>query len=142
MLHALVLPDSIAGRIEARPSTFACSSSYAGDDTGWVHVAGELDIVTRPRLSRVLRDAQLEAPVVVLDLREVTFMDSSGVHAIVDATFRARLAGHRLVVLRGAPNVDRMFTLTGCLGEIDFGDDDEPEPPIQFPRRGDGERPA
>jgi anti-anti-sigma factor len=142
MLHALVLPDSIAGRAEARPSAFVCSSSYAGEDTVWVHVAGELDIVTKPRLTRVLREAQLEAPVVVLDLREITFMDSSGVHVIVDATIRARLAGHRLVVLRGAPNVDRMFALTGSFGEIDFGDDDELEPPIQLLRFRDDERPS
>jgi anti-sigma B factor antagonist len=141
MLHALVLPDSIAGRVEARPPTFACSSSYAGEDTAWVHVSGELDIVTKPRLARVLRETQMEAPVVVLDLRDLTFMDSSGVHIIVDATIRARLSGHRLVVLRGAPTVDRMFALTGSFGEIDFGDDDVPEPPLRLLRLAEDDRP-
>jgi anti-anti-sigma factor len=132
MLHALVLPDSIAGRVEARPTAFVCSSSLAGLDTVWVHVAGELDIVTTRRLERVLREAQLQAPVVVLDLRELAFMDSSGVHAIVAATLRSRQLGHRLVVLRGAPNVDRMFELTGSYGTIDFGDAEalEPDPPL------------
>jgi anti-anti-sigma factor len=120
VLHALVLPDSIAGRVEARPPRFVCSSSLAAVDTVAVHVSGELDIVTTPRLARMLRESQLQAQLVVLDLRELVFMDSCGVHAIVDATVRARRAGHRLVVLHGAAHVDRMFELTGSRGSVDF----------------------
>jgi anti-anti-sigma factor len=129
MLHALVLPDSIAGRVEARPTAFVCSSSLPRRDTVWVHVSGELDIVTTPRLQRVLRECQRQARVVVLDLRELLFMDSCGVHAIVGATLRARQLGHRLIVIRGTENVHRMFALTGSCETIEFGDPDTIEPP-------------
>ncbi|MGZ4232886.1 MAG: STAS domain-containing protein [Solirubrobacteraceae bacterium] len=40
-------------------------------------------------------------------------MDSCGVHAIVDASIRARQVGHRLVVLRSPRDVYRLFALTG-----------------------------
>jgi anti-sigma B factor antagonist len=67
----------------------------------------------------------------VLDLRELDFMDCSGVHTIVDASSRARQAGRRLVLLRGPPNVDRVLTLTGSAGDLEIGDLDPGEPPAQ-----------
>ena len=92
-------------------------------DAAWVQVAGALDIATTPRLVRTLRESQSHARLVVLDLRELTFMDCSGVHAIVDASRRARRAGRRLVVLRGRPHVDRLFWLTGTSDAVDVVDD-------------------
>ena len=50
----------------------------------------------------------MQAQLVVLDLRELAFMDSSGVHAIVNASIRARQVGRRLVLLRGG------LTSTAC----------------------------
>ena len=49
------------------------------------------------RLERTLSRSQ--ARLVVLDLRELTFIDSSGVHAIVSAGIRARKGGRRLVLV-------------------------------------------
>jgi len=40
-------------------------------------------------------------------------MDSAGMHLIVAASIRAREHGGRLVIVRGCPAVDRVFTLTG-----------------------------
>jgi anti-anti-sigma factor len=96
-----------------------------------VHVAGELDIATTPRLESKLRDLQPQARLVVLDLREVEFLDSSGVHAMVDATSRARRAGRRLVLLRDPASLDRIFTLTGSFEDVDIGDLHPAEPPVQ-----------
>ncbi len=48
----------------------------------WVEVAGELDLVGAPRLTGALRNALHDARLVLLDLSELTFMDSAGVHAI------------------------------------------------------------
>jgi anti-sigma B factor antagonist len=90
-----------------------CASTQGGLDAGWVHVAGELDIATAPQLARMLRESLSRAQLVVLDLRELSFMDCSGVHAIVDASSWARRAGRQLVVLRGPAHVDRLFALTG-----------------------------
>ena len=140
MLHALVLPDSFAGRADFLPPAFDCSWTGGGPDAAWVHVAGELDIATTPQLERTLRDAQLEARLVVLDLRGLAFMDSSGVHAIASATIRARQVARRLIVLRGPPNVERIFTLTGIIDDVEIHDLDPVEPPVQVLLRLAGEK--
>jgi anti-sigma B factor antagonist len=112
-------PESIAFRAATlRP--FVCSSTGGGLDAAWVHVAGALDLATSPQLGRTLDESS--ARLVVLDLRELGFMDSSGVHTIVDASARARRDGRRLILLRGTPNVDRVFALTGSSDEVEIGD--------------------
>ena len=71
----------------------------------------------------------------VLDLRELAFIDAAGVRTIVDASLRARQAGRRLVLLRGLPNIDRMFTLAASAGDIEIGY--VAEPPVEAgPLRG------
>jgi anti-anti-sigma factor len=121
--------DSIVARADAAPPAFSCSLANVGLGAAWVHVAGELDVGTTSWLERSLREAELQTRLVVLDLRDVPFMDSSGVHAIVDASVRARQVGRRLVLLRGPPKVDRMFALTGCADEVEMCDVDSGEPP-------------
>lgn len=125
-------PDSIAFRAATlRP--FVCSSTGGGLDAAWVHVAGALDIATSPELDRALRESP--ARLVVLDLRDLAFMDCSGVHTIVDASVSARHDGRRLILLRGTPNVDRVFALTGTDDEVEIGDLDLLDPPDQPLRR-------
>jgi hypothetical protein len=43
----------------------------------------------------------------------------------------ARQAGRRLVLLRGAPSVDRLFTQTRSSGDLEIGDLDPGDPPVQ-----------
>ena len=131
MLHALVLPDSIAGHADVPPPVFDCSWTADGSDAAWVHVVGELDIATAPQLERTLRDAQLQARLVVLDLRKLAFMDSAGVHAIVKAGIRARQVARRLLVLSGPPHVDRIFTLTGRRNHVEIHHLGPGEPAVQ-----------
>jgi len=131
MPDTLVLPDSIGGRGHVLPGAFVCSWTDGGRDAVWVHLQGELDLATVPQLTQTLRRPELQARLVVLDLRELTFIDSSGVHAIVEADSRARRDGRRLVVLRGSANVDRLFTLTGSSDRLEFGDLDPEEPAVQ-----------
>jgi ABC-type transporter Mla MlaB component len=95
MPDAQVSPDSIAGHAAALPPAFVCSWSIGAPDAAWVQIAGELDLATAPDLELVWGETQAQAGMVVLDLRELTFMDSSGVHAIVDASVRARGSGGR-----------------------------------------------
>ena len=128
-------PDSVVARADVLPPTFACSHANVGLGAAWVHVAGELDIATTSQLDRTLREAELQTRLVVLDLREVGFMDSAGVHAIVDASVRAREVGRRLVLLRGPPDVDRMFALTGSSDEVEICDVDRGAPPGQALRQ-------
>jgi anti-sigma B factor antagonist len=90
-----------------------------------------LDLATAPQLRDVLREAELHALRLVLDLRELTFLDTAGVHVIADASQRARQAGHRLVLARGPLHVDGLFRLTGMAASLEIVDLDPTEPPIQ-----------
>jgi anti-sigma B factor antagonist len=131
MPDVLVRPDSIAGHADVLPPAFDCSWTGGGQDAACVHLAGELDIATMPQLEQTLRDSQLGARLVVLDLRGLAFMDNSGVHAIIDASIRARQLGRQMVVLRGPPNVDRVLTLSGSVDDVEIYDVDPGEPPVQ-----------
>jgi anti-anti-sigma regulatory factor len=54
---------------------------------------------------------------------------------IVDASRRARQVGCRLVLLRGPPNVDRVFALTGHTDAVEIADVDPGAPPVQALRQ-------
>ena len=69
----LVLSDSIAGCAYAVAPPFACSTSDGGHSAAWVHLAGELDIATTLQLDGTLREHRSQVPLVVLDLRDLTF---------------------------------------------------------------------
>jgi anti-anti-sigma factor len=112
-----------------RPPEFSCTATHGGLDAAWVNVVGELDVATAPELARTLRECQQLAHLTVLDLRELGFMDCAGVHTIVNASVRARQNGRRLVLVRGRPDIYRIFTLTGSTADVDIGDPDSPPPP-------------
>ncbi len=100
---------------------FSCRWSDSGVGAAWVRVAGELDLATSPQLEAALQEAQFGASTVVLDLRALTFIDSAGARVIAAAVARARPDG-RLMVVRGAPAVEKLLTLTGTAGELETFD--------------------
>jgi anti-anti-sigma factor len=108
---------------------FGCVVRRSGLDAAWIHAMGEVDLVTATRLEQALRDAEM-CPRRVLDLRQLTFMDSAGLHVILDASERARVTGARLVLVRGPSHVDRLFALTGTAGSLEIVDTSPFEPPI------------
>ena len=112
------------------PPPFACSLTNAGDDASWVRLAGELDVATTPRLRRTLSVAQRQARLIVVDLRQVAFADSSVLHALVDADTRAQREGSRLVILRGPRDVDRVFALSRVCDAVEIVDLDAGAPPV------------
>ena len=103
-------------------------SCRAGFSATWVRVAGELDLVTSSQLRQAIGRAQLGARLVVLDLRELAFIDGSGAHAILDVARQARREGRRLMVVRGPAHVDRVLTLTGACQRLLIFDLDPSEP--------------
>jgi anti-anti-sigma factor len=129
MSRTQVLPDSIAShRDSAHSPPFVCSRTDSGPDTALVRLAGALDFASVSQLARTLRELGACARVIVLDLRELELIDFFGVHAIANASTRGREIGHRLVLLRGAPDIDRMFTLAGRLDEVEIRDLEPGEP--------------
>lgn len=92
------------------------------DSTARVAPCGELDIASAPRFDEVLRRAQHEAALVVVDLRGVALLASSGVHCLRAAVVRARCYGGRLVVVRGPAAVNRILALSGLDSELELVD--------------------
>lgn len=127
-------PSPISPR--AAPDHFACSWSRAMD-VARVHVTGELDLAAAPGLELALREAELHARLVIVDLRELTFIDCSGVRAIVTATVRARRAGRRLIVVRGPAQTDRVLALAGASDALEITDPDAVERTIRAHRQLD-----
>lgn len=85
---------------------------------------GELDLSTVDALRDVLRSQEARAAIVVLDLRSLQFIDSSGLSLIVSEQQRARQDGFRLAIaVGGAPTVQRLFELTGLQGTLTLVED-------------------
>ena len=78
-----------------------------------VAVEGELDGEVAPRLRRVLAAAIVAGERISIDLGRVTFVDSSGLRAIVDARRAAAEFDVELVVVAAAPEVSRLLHLVG-----------------------------
>ena len=106
-------------RVNVDEAYFRCTSFSAGRDGACVSAIGEHDIASAPELERVLDEAQTQAGLVVLDLHELEFIDTTGVHVVVEASRYARIAGHRLVVLRGPQSRD-VFDVAATIDDVDI----------------------
>ena len=84
------------------------------EDATVLAVSGELDLVSSPELEEALARVDGSEPaLVILDLREVEFMDSAGLSVLVKAHQRAQSAGRRFGLVNGTPQVRRLLSLTG-----------------------------
>jgi anti-sigma B factor antagonist len=89
-----------------------------------VELAGELDLATAPKLEDELRRVEGANPqLIALDLRPLTFMDSSGLRALLAADARAKDAGRRLVLVRGDERVQRVLRITRLDERLEIVDD-------------------
>jgi anti-anti-sigma factor len=80
-------------------------------------LSGEIDLSTVEELQRKLDvaiDGEGATDVVALDLREVTFLDSSGLRLVLQLNDRLRQANRRMVVVMGPRRVAKVFELTGA----------------------------
>ncbi len=88
---------------------------HHGEDRVTFVLTGELDLVTVGRLHEQLAAAQGDRPpLIVVDLRELEFMDSSGLAELVRATRDARADGRRLVLVTGSAPIDRVLAVSGA----------------------------
>jgi anti-anti-sigma factor len=82
-------------------------------DTAVVTPAGELDLSTAHALSAVLADVAAQgAPRIVLDLRKLTFVDSSGVGLVIKFQRHFAVEGIGFGVVKGDERVQRAFSLS------------------------------
>jgi anti-anti-sigma factor len=78
-----------------------------------VRLVGELDFAEAPALDATLHEL-LEAGFtrIVVDLRDLRFLDSAGLHRLIVARRAAELRECTLSLVRGPENVHRVFELT------------------------------
>ncbi|MGZ4247481.1 MAG: STAS domain-containing protein [Solirubrobacteraceae bacterium] len=82
---------------------------------------GELDLVTVGRLQRELGqliDAGFAR--IVIDLRDLEFMDSTGLHALITAHGRAKQENWELTLIPGPRQVQHIFAITGTIDLLPF----------------------
>ena len=91
-----------------------------------LRLRGELDMAGVDQFERLLNaDGAPESGTFVVDLRGLTFIDSSGLRALIMADQRVREEGGHLVVVRGSDRVNQVLEMTGVAGHIELVD----EPP-------------
>jgi anti-sigma B factor antagonist len=78
-------------------------------------VTGECDVTTQSQLRAALkRTVTQPTHLVILDLSRLTFLDSAGIHALVDSQWMLLVAGKLLVLACPQPIVARVLALTGA----------------------------
>jgi anti-anti-sigma factor len=95
--------------------------SFRDGDTHVVVLEGELDLATMEGVARELeRAGGTDARLIVVDLRELGFIDCSGLRVVWAAHQRE---GERLVLVRGPDHVQRVFEISGLVTLLPFVDD-------------------
>ena len=88
------------------------TSTHTSDGKAVVKVRGEVDLVTCDELRRALDSALQISTHAVVDLTDLSFIDSSGLSVLVDAHRKARDAGGVLVVRNPSPMLRRLLDIT------------------------------
>lgn len=102
-----------------RMGSLALRSTRDGD-THVIELLGELDIAGAPRLEEELLSVEAsDASSIVCDLRGLEFIDSTGIRLLLMASDRAT---GRFTLLRGPPQVHRVFELTDLVTRMPFVD--------------------
>ena len=89
-----------------------------------LRLTGELDYGTVRTLETTLAEVARKHPVsnLRIDLRELDFIDSAGISALIAANAEAARRGARLQVVRGAENVQRALQVVGIDQIVEFVD--------------------
>jgi anti-sigma B factor antagonist len=98
--------------------------TFHGEGSVRIALEGELDYSSALILDDELRRAEAGVhSVLVLDLSQLRFMDSTGLGIIASAYRRMRRGGRRLIVACPTNAVRRIFQLTGMLDRLEVVDE-------------------
>ena len=87
-----------------------------------VEIIGELDLDGAPRLEAELLHVEAsDAPSIIIDLRGLEFIDSTGIRLLLMAAERCSESG-RLSLLKGPRQVHRVFEITDLVERLPFAD--------------------
>jgi stage II sporulation protein AA (anti-sigma F factor antagonist) len=88
-----------------------------------VVVHGEVDLATADALRAEVRLARERARSVVLDLRDVAFMDTQGLAVVIEAQQSAAEDGSNFAITRAPDQVHRLFDMIGLTPRLTIVDD-------------------
>jgi anti-sigma B factor antagonist len=100
--------------INMQPQPLHLETITAGADCAVLRVVGEVDLYSVPQLrERVIQLLADGTRHIVADLREVDFLDSTGLGALVGSLKRLREQGGSLNLVTSAGRIPQLFHLTG-----------------------------
>ena len=113
---------------------FALTIARNGSHTV-VSLQGELDIAAEGELAAGLGLVLAEpTSVLTVDLRELEFMDSTGLRALLQLRTKCEAGDCRLLLIPGGPTVQRAFDVSGLTGHFTIVD--PPETPAELQMTG------
>jgi anti-anti-sigma factor len=86
-------------------------------DVAVVVARGDIDLSSLAKATAALDGARAGARSLILDLREVGFMDTSGLRLIIEEQHRAAATGYHFAVIPGSGRVQRLFEIAGLARE-------------------------
>ena len=106
------------------PAGFSISISDR-DGRAVVVIRGELDLATAPDLEAAIHGPLDDGQDVVVDLRELDFMDSTGLRVLVAAHARVEGTEQRFLIVRPLPGaaIERILAVAGVEQVLDVVDD-------------------
>jgi anti-sigma B factor antagonist len=104
------------------PDTFRVEATDIGPSLE-VRLVGDVDLAAFDTIDTLLATAQSNGTRdVLVDLRPVTFIDSSGIRVLVRAAMRADDLGGRFRLIPGSTQVQRVFQITALENRLRFVD--------------------
>jgi anti-sigma B factor antagonist len=97
---------------------FEVAVERPGDGPVVVHVRGELDLLSAPEMREAL--AQEMGADMTLELSGLEFIDSTGVHLVLDAFLASQRDGWDLAIVGAGEEVRRAFELVGLIDRLPF----------------------
>jgi anti-sigma B factor antagonist len=82
-------------------------------DDAVLHVEGDLDVTTRGRFGALAEEVRSDGSDLVIDLSQVSFVDSSTLTVLLRLRTAQRSAGHDLVLRRPSVTVTEILRLSG-----------------------------
>jgi anti-sigma B factor antagonist len=95
------------------PQPFRYEVDPCDEGTTTLRLYGELDMGSAPKLEDVMHQLQhVGAREIVVDLRGLSFLDSMGLSALVQAYMAGQDGHHKVSFIRGQRSVQRVFSVT------------------------------
>lgn len=88
-----------------------------------MYLTGELDMASAPSFTEAFQSLQHDDTAeIVVDLRGLTFLDSMGLAALLEAQLTGQENRMPLSFVRGVPSVHQVFEITGMAERVDWTD--------------------